>query len=458
MRARCFFIAQDEYHPETGKLLLSEDRIKLALNHKSIKLWAYIYHDKDVYTAADELENPKHKQGTKKAKHWHIAISTPNAVEVSVIAKWFGIPENFIKITKGAGAFLDCVEYLTHEDENQQALGKALYLDDEVKANFNWREKLDKRAANKAKYGRDLSEKDQLRQDVLLHGMTLKQCCEYNSVLYANDLDTLKKLRGQYLSSMKPPATRINFYVCGDGGQGKGLTCRALARSLFSDMNDDYDIFFETGAKGAPFEGYDGQPVIIWNDRRAIDLLDELGSRGNVFNVFDTHPSKQKQNIKYSSIGLINSVNIVNSVQPYEEFLNGLAGEYTDKNGHAIKSEMSQRSQSYRRFPLIIALHQKDLDILINRGFLDGETYEEYMFYQSVIGNLGRIRALCGDDETTIRQVENKVMKPIVEGYSIVLDNINTGTATGDLSELEHYGESVEILDLRKDKGNGQAS
>lgn len=451
MRARTFNIMQYEKHPDTGEPLLNEDKIKLALEgHKSLKQWAYICHDSDVYSAADELNDSNHKQGMKKPRHWHIVISAPNAVETSVIAKWFSISENFVDCPKGAGAFLDCINYLTHEDDNQQAMGKVLYSDDCVKSNFNWREKLDNRAINKAKYGRDLSDKDQMRQDVLVYGKTLKECFESNSLLYANDLDTLKKLRGQYLANLQPPTTRINFYVCGNGGEGKGVTCRALARALFPNYKDDCDRFFETGAKGSAFDGYDGQPVIIWNDRRAIDLLEELHGRGNVFNVFDTHPTKQKQNVKYSSIGLVNSVNIVNSVQPFEEFLNGLAGEYADKNGNLIKSEMSQRSQSYRRFPLIIALHKNDLDVLINRGFMGEGSYEEYMMYSSIIGNFGRVRALCGDNNEKALEVEGRLTEPIVEGYNMVVENINSGMNNGDLSELDEYGKKFTKLNLEK--------
>ena len=142
------------------------------------------------------------------------------------------------------------------------------------------------------------------------------------------------------------------------------MICKAIARSLYPNFHDDDDIFFEVGAKGVPFDGYDGQPVIIWNDRRAYDLLQELGGRGNVFTVFDTHPSRTKQNVKYSSVNLCNAVNIVNSVQEYKEFLDGLAGEYEEKSGRVQKAE--DKGQSYRRFPFIVPLHEEDFDLLVD--------------------------------------------------------------------------------------------
>ena len=66
---------------------------------------------------------------------------------------------------------------------------------------------------------------------------------------------------------------------------------------MYPQYENDEDIFFIVGSNGSALEGYDGQPVIIWDDKRAIDLLNVLGDRGNVFNVFDVHPVRQRQNI-----------------------------------------------------------------------------------------------------------------------------------------------------------------
>lgn len=40
---------------------------------------------------------------------------------------------------------MDEVEYLTHESEKQQSLGKYLYPDEEVHSNFNFREAINER-------------------------------------------------------------------------------------------------------------------------------------------------------------------------------------------------------------------------------------------------------------------------------------------------------------------------
>jgi hypothetical protein len=366
-------------------------------------------------------------------------------VEIGVIAKWLGIKDNFVNVAKGAGAFLDCVQYLTHEDDKQQGLGKRLYEDSCVQANFNFREELDKRAERKARYGKDLNEKDRIRNEVLLKGMTLREVVEKYPLQYQDDFTYLEKCRLRYISTISEmPKARINYYVEGRGGIGKGLISKAIARALVDrdgTMRDD-DIYFEVGADRASFEGYDGQPVIIWNDCRAYTLLQKLGGRENVFNVFDPFPPNVKQNIKYGSVRLNNSVNIVNSVQPYTEFFDGLAGEYTDKDGQVQKAE--DKGQSYRRFPFFLVLHEEDYDLGMNKGVFEGtREYEQYMMYRGLRGNMQRIAERCGDNYQLYNVVTRKALAPVVDKH----DKLET--------RLQHHqqGTDEEILDYFKDVG-----
>lgn len=519
-RARVFNIVQDKYHPYSftpdGKLkegaqpLLTEMQIKKVLSrYKSIKRYSFIFHDTDPYSVDDchkawkrrakeyrekiskgELDEEERKLALERADrlekasqgkyvfskrekremknlhlplpgeikngHWHIVIECESAIPLSSVAKWFNVPENMIDIPKGAGAFLDCVQYLTHERSEQQALGKRLYPDERVTANFDFRKELDFREERKIKFGKNLNKKQEYRYRVLYEGLTIRQLIDEDPLAYQEDFEMLDKLRKKYISERAPiPNTRVNFYVCGEGGVGKGLISRALARALFPNIKEDEDIFFEVGAKGAPFEGYDGQPVIIWNDRRAAALLHELHGRGNVFNVFDTHPTRQRQNVKYSSIVLVNDINIVNGVEDYEEFLNGLAGEYTDKYGDFHEAE--DKSQSYRRFPFIIPLHEEDFDLLMNKGFFDGtREYLQYEKYEKIRASFPRIAAMCNGHPAAQRKAEAKALEPVAHRYYQCLSRVkqheNQKTDEEILNELSYIGTqenpSVTSIDL----------
>ena len=438
---------QYEKHPETGGKLLTEEQIRVALlSHRMIKRWAYICHDKDVYSALDEEQNAEHVAGQVKPAHWHIVLEMgTRQVEVGVIARWFGIAENFVETAKGAGAFLDCVQYLTHERKEQQELGKRLYPDEEVKANFEFREELDKRAENRAKYGRDMSLKERLRMEVLLKGLTLRQVAIKYPYEYMQDFATLDRCRLKYLSKFAVmPERRINYYIEGAGGIGKGLISRALARALVDRNNllKDDEIFFEVGANKTSFEGYDGQPVLIWNDCRASTLLEKLDGRENVFNVFDPHPADIQQNIKYGSIRLNNEINIVNSVESWKDFLDALAGEYR-RNGRVDKAE--DKGQSYRRFPFFLVLHEEDYDLGMNKGVFDGtREFEQYMMYQGLRANMRRIADKCGNNKALYNIQTREVVKPVVERHDDlkeIMSHQQQNTDAEVMEEFRDYGK-----------------
>lgn len=457
MKARVFHVVSDVKHPETGAELLNENTIKDALNHRSIKQWAYVLHDKDVYLDTDEKKNPNHKEGEKKHPHWHIVFRSENAISTTSISKWFGIPENFIECPKGKGSFLDNVEYLTHENPKQIALGKCRYPDEEIKANFNWRDEVDKRRVSKLKYG-DLDEKDRMFYEVTYDGKTLKQCRQENEIFYMNNLKKLQQLRLEYISNIaENPSIRINYYVEGEGGYGKGLISRALARGNIDPIGklDDDEIFFEIGSDSASFEGYDGQPVIIWNDCRAATLLTKLGGRENVFNIFDPFPPNIRQNVKYSSIRLINKINIVNSVEHWDKFLDGLAGEYENRFG---KHKAEDKKQSYRRFPMFLVIHENDFDLGVNKGMLNGtREFEQYEIMKGFQGSLRKIVDVCGNNKQLTNEINFRTIKPVLDTTNQIEDKMSHDQKYSDDEVREifkDYGKSQEQIEREQSFNN----
>ena len=390
IRKRIFNISQYLKHPITNEVLITEEKIKLALEDFGKCKYAYILHDKD-------LKEDK----TEKPAHFHIVIQTENPVSLIVVAKRFDILPNYINLPKGQNSFGDCCEYLTHENERQQEKGKYLYSDEEVKANFDFRalvnETIEKRL--NAELRGEMTEKTFYFNKVRNGEMTLNDVLKEDINFYYDHERELKYFRNVYLQEVaEMPAVRLNFYIYGQGGAGKDVMSRALARSLFPDETDDSKIFYIVGNDNVLFDGYDGQPVLIWSDFRAEELLKTFGyKRGIIFKIFDTHPTKFNLNVKYGKISLINKYNIVNSVQKYRGFLNGLSGEYVDSEERVHYAE--DKKQSYRRFPVIFPIRTDDFDILINRGFLGEGSYEEYNAICGIVGNLKAIEQLKDKDE-----------------------------------------------------------
>lgn len=451
-KGRVFHIVTDEIHPDTGVQLITEDKIKETVEkYKSIKKWAYIKHDKDVWTEADVLSGKSKgaKAGDPKNAHFHIVLNTENnSMDVDVISRWFGIASNFIDLPKGRGAFLDCIEYLTHEDEKQQALEKHLYPDEEVHSNFDFRKALDIRNEQRSRHdGQDLSLKKAIRYEVLYNGMTLLQAREADKVNYMEDYRELKNLRLEYINRLDPPKLRMNFYISGEGGLGKGLLSRALGRILAQMVNPELtevdEMFFSVGADNATFEGYDGQPVIIWNDCRALEMFQILKSRGNIFEIFDTHPIKKRQNVKYSSVNLCNVFNIVNSTQPYTSFLNGLAGEYRDGTGQMHYAE--DKGQAYRRFPVIMPINYDYFTIFLNSGFFnDTPEYEELIEYGKIVGNFQKLAIALDNQPEKLEEQHQRLLLPVTDKVKEVMEKEKKVLTDEEIKGLfKDYGKQM---------------
>ena len=427
---------------------LDEGQIKKGLDHKTIEKYAYILHDKDTK-----------EDGTKKEDHWHIVIQMTKSYYLDSVAKWFGVEPQYVEKKKGHGAFMDCVRYLTHEDPKQQKKGKHFYEDSCVHANFDFREELnieDAKVLLRKAERMATGELDKMCCDVLTKGKTLIECLKEHPMAYSKNISRLQKCRAEYLNRQVPPRSRINIYISGQGGIGKGLASRALARQfartyeVMEDLEDDA-LFYEVGADGSTFEGYDGQPVIIWNDCRSYELFKKLGTREAIYNIFETHPTKQRQNIKYSSITLINKVNIINSVQTPDDFIKGLAGEYTDKNGEKHKAE--DINQVRRRIVITIVLNKDYFEAQFNKGYFeDLDDYSEYYDYKITTGNFGVARSRLDDmkyaqvEKALTKEINDKIVGKIRKEESQSVVEI----ADGLPSEFVDYGKPYPFMIIPK--------
>lgn len=389
-------------------------------------------------------ENPK-ELGDKKPAHFHIVLKSNVPLEISTVASWFGIPEQYVEYPKGRGAFNDCVAYLTHEFQPE----KTIYDRSEVYFDGFDFEKLMKDYVDGLRPS-DFTDKDLMLFEVLKKGKTLRDCEREDLKLYIDNYDKLKHFRMEYINNIaEMPNTRINYYICGRGGSGKDVMSMALARSLYPHIENDKDIFFTVGGNNVPFEGYDGQPVIIWSDCRSYELYEIFNhNRGYIFKAFDTHPQDIKFNVKFGSIKLINEVNIINSVQDYKEFLNNLAGEYTDKKGNQYFAE--DKRQSYRRFPFIIPIATETFDLLINKGFYhDNGNFEEYIWIKNLDWDIRKLIPKYNEDKGVLIENERDTLKKVLDTHYQIVSK-EQGIEINK-EEFEEYGE-LEIINLGSEK------
>lgn len=380
IRSRVYEVMQYEINPVTGESLgMNEDTIKrgLALKEAQLDNWAYVRHDKDVYNDNDDLHEGK-QVGDKRPAHWHIILKFKNQIEISSVAKAFNVPEQYVEKKVGAGAFYDCVYYLTHEDEKQQALGKHVYERDEIRlrnkvtADAIW-ETIDIREERRMKK-LPKSEAVERYVDRLSKGKaTLREIYEADNIVYAENEVLFKRARKIYLKNAPVPPLRNNYFISGRGGAGKTVIAKAMARSLYPELSDE-ECYFVVGDGRVAFDNYDGQPVIIWDDFRAKGILGKF-DRGTVWKIFAVNPDRVSMHVKNGEVTLINTVNIVTSVETFHEFMETLAGEYKDSNRVVHKSEDPR--QGYRRFPVFVEVTENQFEMFISMGLTDGEI-EDY--------------------------------------------------------------------------------
>ncbi len=70
---------------------------------------------------------------------------------------------------------------------------------------------------------------------------------------------------------------------------------------MYPELTADDEIFFEVGSQGALFEGYDGQPVLIWTTDEEASFLKELGE-SETSTTFSIRPQRARNERKYSSV------------------------------------------------------------------------------------------------------------------------------------------------------------
>lgn len=450
-KIRQFTVVQFEFNPRTGEKISDFDVIISGLKkYKSITKWAYCIHDKDVYTqdAIDDmnytLEQEAKQKGLKdeaaineymknnawcqlgsvKGRHIHIVANAKGKLSIATIARWLSVPEYLVNVIKGKGAFLDCVQYLTHEDEDQQKLGKYRYDDSEVFTSAScrdWRKQLDSRKVDEEKYGVGKTREQKYIIDVAKYGKTLNECCRELSDdidLYVAWSVKLQKARQEYLSKLAVlPNTRISIYVYGAGGVGKDVFCELLASALFPDKPDIRDVLFGVGDGVSTFDGYDGQPVITWSEMRASNLLSFVGRR-SVLTVLDPHPKLQSGNvnIKFGNTKLIHEYNIINGVDHWTKFISELAKGYLDKNAVIHHDEKSNMEQFYRRIPIIVWIQPDRFSISINEGVFSGSrNFVNYQLYKEVSGSFAELQALCGADKELLKKLSTPLISHVLE-------------------------------------------
>lgn len=397
-------------------------------NKSIIKYWAWVMHDKDTYTLDEQYQSAAENSGVptvfenqQKPAHLHLVLEFNNQVYATVLQKCFpGLGIGQIQKPKAKyNQFLNICRYLTHEAPEEQAKGKHRYNDNEIHANFPFRQEVDKlvKKSNKAKTNRlKKSQIDAMINQVERGEITPEWIrATYGYAFYQEYQKQFDEAHHEYILRYHKLGTRYNIYVDAggleNGGRvGKTNGCRIIARALYPDMPDSR-CFYEIGDTKVALQQYAEQPVVIWNDMRAVDMIMKFG-RPSLLNILDIHPGKHSFDKKYGDTVLINKYNLVNGIEPYDVFLNGLAGTYTSRDG--IEHEAEDVSQIYGRFQFLVHVGMHFTDIRVNKGWYQGtRKYQTYELLCRIPVSIKHLLTNYEDD--ALKVIGTQLAAPILE-------------------------------------------
>lgn len=495
----------------------TEGLIKTVLNHwsKGIKGSAYILHDKDSYTEKevkdinkrldndiqalkdanvwtqekeDELQAKKVAVGEHKPDHWHILLDFgTNPKSVSAIATMFHtIPSMVNKVMGGKKGFASFLAYLTHITPTAMNDGKFEYDTSEVKGlkfpetgeydGFSTYEDF----ANAYLEGTFIT--DVTAKDVLQGRITPDELMVKDPDYFLKHETMIRRARVNYNNSKPTPTSLFNFFV-GTGSSdregsqgriGKGIMCKALALSYLANMfpNIDFTAMTEdqlkkkgyiywAGGAGVPFQGYDGQPIVIWEDCRAFDLIKAFGGINNVFKALDTHPKPIGLNIKYGEVYLKNSIFIFDGAQTYEQFIDELTTKWVqdmDSSGdiHNVMKVNEDQSQAKGRFPFILEITPSTISATVQLEYLIGTTkYNSRKTFTNDLRFLAQAKKLEVASNTIGKQFVDasanalSILDEPKDEPDNLLEEISEDEANR-LKELDGVRTSSSLADVRK--------
>lgn len=250
---RCEIVSR--LQDEAGNMLFDLENMKLFLASKAcIKEFAYVIHDKDIYTADDEQKHADHKAGSLKPAHIHLLLRFNNnqPQNTAYISKWFKIPENFI--SKINGKWEDALLYLTHAN----ASDKYQYEPDAVTSNFDYKSVTENYQNGK---------KNNPLMDAI-NGILDGSIREYNKTLeidnlilvkYSKQINEAFKVRQAHLEATALDRHMEVIFITGKSGAGK----TTLAKKIATEKGLAY--YISSGSNDV-MDGYAQQPVLILDD------------------------------------------------------------------------------------------------------------------------------------------------------------------------------------------------
>ena len=226
-------------------------------------------------------------------------------------------------------------------------------------------------------------------------GMSMREVFKTDLRVYLHySVRTFYRARQKYLNSLPAPQNRLNFYITGRPGIGKGVLARALARSLFPGIEANSMMFYAYFEREIDnkrlLRDYDGQPVLIWPNCGSAMLNKIRSSKSDLGAAFELNPT--------TKCGcLVNTMNIVDSCESRGKFFDASA-------------------DIRELFPFIFSLHEDHFDLFINEGYRRGNsTFSEQYSKYTTQANMGKLIEMYGGETAAYMDASKKVVESSIK-------------------------------------------
>lgn len=322
--------------------------------YRTIKKWAYILHNNDVYNLKDEQIDITHKAGTKKPNHYHVYCNFGNqSLNHEYFAGLFKIEANMVQRITSTAA--NCLLYFVHGTRDSIAEGKYQYSWKNVVHSSNWSPQV---LAEQVRYIGNFDDFSYIEQ--------IEKVKEITDV--SERIKATRLLNDAYNAELQYRMTRVRRYmqvIFITGGTGSGKTTYArqfIEKANYFDIVPkelwskkfakgekpfkalDYGI---SGGNNDPLENYKGQEAYILDD-----LRDTSMTLDNLLKFVDNYTNSAVKS-RFTNKCFFGSLLIITSIVPLCKWY---------KQGD-IKASGEDLNQLYRRINTYVEVDEKEIRI-----------------------------------------------------------------------------------------------
>ena len=270
--------------------------------------------------------------------HYHVFLQFTGATDFSVVAKAFGVADNYVQHIKakeegGKPSYKKAIPYLIHKNAPE----KYQYDPEAVQANFNYIQEinsLEKKMTTEARLTeiREGIDSGVIRRFNLFEYINSK---EYD--IYKKHIENYFKFREMQKESEHKSKQCIFIY--GESGCGKTYFAKEFTKSKGLS-------FYVSSSSNDPLDGYKGQDVLILDDLRGSAF-----SFSDLLKLLDNNTDTLAKSRYYNKLLECKYI-IITSIHPLEDF-------YTNLFEH----ESEPITQLRRRCPVYVKMNRHKIYI-----------------------------------------------------------------------------------------------